>query len=47
MNELDNRYPGYGFKKNKGYPTKEHIGAIKELGPTPFHRLSFKPELYE
>jgi ribonuclease HII len=47
MNELDNRYPGYGFKNNKGYPTKEHIGAIKELGPTPFHRLSFKPELYE
>jgi len=47
MNELDNRYPDYGFKKNKGYPTKEHIGAIKELGPTPFHRLSFKPELYE
>ena len=47
MNELDNQYPDYGFKKNKGYPTKEHIGAIKELGPTPFHRLSFKPELYE
>ena len=47
MNELDNQYPDYGFKKNKGYPTKEHIGAIKELGPTPFHRLSFKSELYE
>ena len=47
MNELDNQYPNYGFKKNKGYPTKEHIHAIKELGPTPFHRLSFKSELYD
>ena len=47
MNELDNQYPNYGFKKNKGYPTKEHIYAIKELGPTPFHRLSFKSELYD
>ena len=47
MNELDNQYPNYGFKKNKGYPTKEYIHPIKELGPTPFHRLSFKSELYD
>jgi len=47
MNKLDNRYPDYGFKKNKGYPTKQHIESIQELGPTPFHRLSFKSELYE
>ena len=47
MNEIDKIYPEYGFKKNKGYPTKEHIYAIQKLGPTPHHRLTFKPELYE
>ena len=47
MNELDKLYPEYGFKKNKGYPTKEHIYAIQKLGPTPHHRLTFKSELYE
>jgi len=47
MNEIDKLYPKYGFKKNKGYPTKEHIYAIHKLGPTPHHRLTFKPALYE
>ena len=47
MNEIDKFYPEYGFKKNKGYPTKEHIYAIQKLGPTPHHRLTFKSELYE
>ena len=47
MNELDKLYPEYGFKKNKGYPTKEHIYVIQKLGPTPHHRLTFKSELYE
>ena len=47
MNEIDKLYPEYGFKKNKGYPTKEHIYAIQKLGPTPHHRLTFKSELYE
>ena len=47
MNEIDKIYPEYGFKKNKGYPTKEHIYAIQKLGPTPHHRLTFKSELYE
>ena len=47
MNEIDKLYPKYGFKKNKGYPTKEHINAIHKLGPTPHHRLTFKSELYE
>lgn len=42
MDEMDERYPGYGFKKHKGYPTKEHIQAIKEKGFTPIHRLTFK-----
>ena len=47
MNQIDKIYPEYGFKKNKGYPTKEHIYAIQKLGPTPHHRLTFKSELYE
>lgn len=35
------RYPGYGWEVNKGYPTPQHRKAIKELGLTPLHRLSF------
>lgn len=35
------RYPGYGWEKNKGYPTVQHRNAIKTLGTTPLHRLSF------
>ncbi|MBQ3278308.1 MAG: ribonuclease HII [Clostridia bacterium] len=41
MKELDRLYPGYGFAKNKGYGTKEHIEALKKMGPTPVHRRSF------
>ena len=41
MNELDVQYPGYGWRKNKGYPTKEHREAIKKLGVTPMHRMSY------
>lgn len=36
-------YPGYGFGKHKGYGTKEHMDALRHLGPTPIHRKSFKP----
>ena len=39
--ELDKLYPGYGFARNKGYGTPEHIAALKELGPCPAHRRSF------
>ena len=42
MNELHQQYPKYNWKKNKGYPTKEHRQAIKEIGTTPFHRMTFK-----
>lgn len=38
---LDSRCPGYGWKQNKGYPTKKHREAIKTLGITPFHRKTF------
>ena len=47
MIELHQKFPEYNFKKHKGYPTKDHIQAIKDLGPTPYHRLSFKSELYD
>ncbi|MBQ4521798.1 MAG: ribonuclease HII [Lachnospiraceae bacterium] len=41
MVEYDEVYKGYGFAKNKGYGSKEHIEAIKELGPCPIHRRTF------
>lgn len=42
MLRLDALYPQYGWKKNKGYPTAEHRKAIKEYGPTPYHRMTFQ-----
>lgn len=39
--ELDRLYPEYGFARNKGYGTAEHIAALKRLGPCPEHRRSF------
>lgn len=41
MRDYDNLYPQYGFAKNKGYGTKEHIEALKKCGPCPLHRKSF------
>lgn len=44
MNELDKQYPEYGFKKHKGYGTKEHMEALKKYGPIKgIHRFSYKP----
>ena len=43
MIKMDEIYPGYGFAKHKGYPTKLHIEALETLGVTPIHRRSFKP----
>ncbi|OUR87246.1 ribonuclease HII [Gammaproteobacteria bacterium 42_54_T18] len=40
---LDEQYPGYGLAKHKGYPTKVHMEALKQLGPTEIHRKSFGP----
>ena len=40
---LEREYPGYGFAKHKGYPTKAHLEALKKLGPCPEHRRSFGP----
>ena len=42
MLRLAAQYPGYGWERNMGYPTKEHREAILRLGPTPHHRRSFK-----
>ena len=41
MIELDEKYPMYGFARNKGYGTAEHIAALKRFGPCPAHRRSF------
>lgn len=41
MLRLADEYPMYGWKKNKGYPTKQHREAIKQYGTTPYHRLTF------
>lgn len=43
MDELDQRYPGYGFRKHKGYATRQHLEALKRLGPCAAHRQSFAP----
>jgi len=43
MVEMDRQYPGYGFARHKGYPTKVHMQALQDLGITPIHRRSFGP----
>jgi ribonuclease HII len=43
MAELDRSYPGYGFAKHKGYPVKEHLAALRNLGACDVHRRSFQP----
>ena len=42
MNKIHEEYPIYNWKKNKGYPTKEHRAAIKKYGITKYHRKTFK-----
>lgn len=43
MDKYAELYPQYGFKKNKGYGTPEHIKALKEFGVLPIHRKTFEP----
>jgi len=43
MQKLDVEYPGYGFGRNMGYGTAEHVGALGRLGASPAHRQSFAP----
>ena len=39
--DLDREYPMYGIAKHKGYPTKDHMNAVREHGPSPIHRKTF------
>jgi len=43
MLSLHKKWPEYGFDRHKGYPTREHINALKKYGPSPIHRRSFDP----
>lgn len=43
MQAMEGIYPGYGFAQHKGYPTKKHMEALRLLGITPIHRLSYGP----
>ena len=43
MIAASDKYPAYGWERNKGYGTAEHLAALREYGPTPLHRKSFAP----
>ncbi len=47
MVEQHERYPQYNFKSNKGYSVPEHLRALKEFGPSPIHRRSFRPDRFQ
>lgn len=49
MNKIHEEFPMYNWKKNKGYPTKEHRDAIRKYGITKYHRITFKllPEQFK
>ena len=47
MRKIALEYPQYGWEHNMGYPTREHIDAIREYGYTPWHRMSFHPKELE
>lgn len=42
MEKYDREYPGYGFSVHKGYPTRDHLAALRSLGPCPIHRKTFR-----
>jgi ribonuclease HII len=43
MARLAKQFPGYGWESNRGYGSAVHLQALKQLGPTPHHRMSFAP----
>lgn len=47
MKDAAKRFPGYGWERNAGYPTIEHRKAVKQHGPTPIHRKTFRVEIKE
>ena len=46
MEEMAKVYPGYGFEIHKGYGTKAHYEALRNLGPSPIHRMTFLKKFY-
>ena len=46
MEAMAAEYPGYGFEVHKGYGTKAHYEALRELGPSPIHRMTFLKKFY-
>lgn len=46
MAAVEGEYPGYGFARHKGYGTSAHLQALKQLGPCPLHRRSFRPKAF-
>ena len=46
MYEMEERFPGYGFAQHKGYGTKAHYEAIRALGPSEIHRMSFLKKMH-
>ncbi len=46
MLEMAEKYPGYGFEIHKGYGTKAHYQALRDLGPCPIHRMTFLRKFY-
>lgn len=46
MLEMAEKYPGYGFEVHKGYGTKQHYDALRALGPSPIHRMTFLKKFY-
>ena len=46
MEEMAEKYPGYGFEIHKGYGTKAHYAALEALGPSEIHRMSFLKKFY-
>jgi ribonuclease HII len=42
MVRMHEDYPEYGWAEHKGYPTASHVAAIRDFGPSPFHRMSFR-----
>ncbi len=43
MEKMDIKYPNYGFKRHKGYGTKQHLEALEKYGPCPIHRKTYTP----
>lgn len=46
MNRLAEKYSFYGWEKNKGYPTRQHIEALLKFGPSPIHRKTFLKKIF-